>query len=159
MESRRLTFNCSKCSYSTRRSYNLKRHLINEHKADRKTVDLVKTPYGSRHSGDGLFRRQPKAEPEDGLYTEEEFEKTMTTLRARFPNMKFRRYRSEIYAPVYSHHCRTVQFRKVDVLYASDKQRSRVYSSPPKRLVSATACIKLYSTSILTSSSSRGCQT
>ena len=32
---------------------------------------------------------QPKAEPEDGLYTKEEFEETMDTLQARFPTMNF----------------------------------------------------------------------
>ena len=33
--------------------------------------------------------RQPKVEPEDGLYTKEEFEETMSTLQVRFPTMNF----------------------------------------------------------------------
>ena len=118
MESRRITFKCNKCVYSTKRSYNLKRHILNEHTADWnsgvsiKTSDgLPKRPRiqetddglhpkkeyeetmdtldGSRQLGDGLPRRQPKAEPEDGLYTKEELEETMSTLRARFPTMNF----------------------------------------------------------------------
>ena len=39
--------------------------------------------------GDGLPRRQPRAEPEDGLYTEKEYEETMASIRARFPTMNF----------------------------------------------------------------------
>ena len=39
--------------------------------------------------GDGLPRHQPRAEPEDGLYTKEEFKETMDTLQARFPTMNF----------------------------------------------------------------------
>ena len=116
MESRKITINSSKCVYSTKRSYNLKRHILNEHTADRnsgvpvKTSDeLIKrwriqetddglypekeneetmdTLDGPRQLGVGLPRRQPKAEPVDGLYTKEEFEETMSTLRARFPTM------------------------------------------------------------------------
>ena len=89
MESRRITFKCCKCVYSTKRSYNLKRHILNEHTANRNS-DVPSNPSNAvRHWGDGLPRRQPRAEPEDGLYTKEEFEETMSTLRARFPTMNF----------------------------------------------------------------------
>ena len=67
----------------------MKRHIINEHKADRNTVVPIKSSNAVRQLGDGLPRRQPKPEPEDGLYTKEEYEETMATLRARFPTMNF----------------------------------------------------------------------
>ena len=51
-----------------------------------KTRDSLDCP---SQLGDGLPRRHPKAEPEDGLYTKEEFEETMNTLRVRFPTMNF----------------------------------------------------------------------
>ena len=111
MESRRETFNYNKCEYSTKRSYNLKRHILNEHTADRNSSgppkrpriqetcdglytekDYEKTINPSRminHLGDGLPRRQQKPEPEDGLYTKEEYEENMASLRARFPTMNF----------------------------------------------------------------------
>ena len=114
MESRRASFSCTKCSYSTKRSYNLKRHLTQEHTSDRscqledgllkrpriqepedglytkeKYEENMDTPYGPSQLGDGLPRRQPRADPEDGLYTKEEYEDTMNTLRARFPTMNF----------------------------------------------------------------------
>ena len=89
MESRRVTFNCSKCVYSTKRSYNLKRHLINEHKANKNTGVPINPFNAVRHLGDGLSRRQPRAEPEDGLYTKEEYEETIDTLRARFLTVNF----------------------------------------------------------------------
>ena len=118
MESRRETFNCSKCVYSTKRSYNLKRHISNEHTADKKSGVPIKTSDGlpkrpriqgtddglytkkeyeatmdtlnePSHLGDGLPGCQPKFVPEDGLYTKEEYEETMASLRARFPTMNF----------------------------------------------------------------------
>ena len=114
MESRRLTFNCNECSYSTKRSYNLKRHITQEHTADRscqveygqpkrqriqdpedgsytkeKYEETMDSLDGPSQLGDGLPRRHPRAEPEDGLYTKEEFEETMNTLRVRFPTMNF----------------------------------------------------------------------
>ena len=96
MESRRKTFNCSKYVYSTKRSYNLKRHILNEHTADRNSgglpkrlriqdldaglytkkdyEEIINPSNAVRHLGDGLPRRQPRAEPEDGLHTKEKFE-------------------------------------------------------------------------------------
>ena len=62
MESRRITFNCSKCSYSTKRSYNLKRHLENEHTADRTLGIPNKT-------SDGLPKRRRIHETDEGLHT------------------------------------------------------------------------------------------
>ena len=80
---------CSECSLVTKRSDNLKRHMKNVHGAAKKTVVPINPSSAVRHLGDGLPRRQPKAEPEDGLYTKEEFEETMATLHARFPTMNF----------------------------------------------------------------------
>ena len=92
MESRRLTFNCSGCSYSTKRSYNLKRHLTNEHSV----ADNIPNKE-ARQLGDGLPRPQRNPIPEkDGLYTEEEYEENMSAIRKRFPTMNFEHYRSEI---------------------------------------------------------------
>ena len=89
MESRRITFKCCKCVYSTKRSYNLKRHILNEHTANRNSDVSINHSNAVRHRGDGLPRRQPRVEPEDGLYTKEEFEETMADIRARFPTMNF----------------------------------------------------------------------
>ena len=84
------SFNCSECLFSSKRSDNLKRHLKNVHGvAKNKTVVPIKSSVGSSQLGDRLPRRQPKPEPEDGLYTKEECEETMSTLRARFPTMNF----------------------------------------------------------------------
>ena len=44
---------------------------------------------GSSQLGDRLPRRQPKAEPEDGLYIEKKNEENMSTIRSRFPTMNF----------------------------------------------------------------------
>ena len=117
MESRRESFNCSECVNSTKRSYNLKRHILSEHIADRnsgvsiKTSDgLPKRPRiqetdddvyakkeyeetmdtldGTTQPCDRLPRRQPRAEPEDGLYSKQEYQECMSTLRTRFPTMK-----------------------------------------------------------------------
>ena len=63
--------------------------MKNVHGTAKKTVVPINPSNAVRHLGDGLPRRQPKAEPEDGLYTKEEFEETMATLRARFPTMNF----------------------------------------------------------------------
>ena len=57
MESRRGSFNCSKCVYNTKRSYNLKRHIINEHKADKNTVVPINSSNAVRQLGDGLPKR------------------------------------------------------------------------------------------------------
>ena len=114
MESRRVSFSCTKCSYSTKRSYNLKRNITKEHKADRSSqleCGLPKRPRiqepedglytkekyeetrdtldGPSQLGDGLPRRHLRVEPEVGLYTKEEFEETMDTFRVRFPTMNF----------------------------------------------------------------------
>ena len=64
------------------RSYNLKRHMTNEHNTDAHIA--VKQ---TRQLGDGLPRKKP--EPEDGLYTKEEFEETMRSIKSRFPAMNF----------------------------------------------------------------------
>ena len=114
MESRRMSFGCTKCSYSTKRSYNLKRHLTQEHTSDRscqleyglpkrpqiqepedglytkeRCEENMDTSYGPSQLGDGLPRHQPKAELEDGLYTEKVYEENMSAIRARFPTMNF----------------------------------------------------------------------
>ena len=80
---------CSECVYYTKRKFDLKRHMKNVHGTAKKTVVPINHSNAVRHLGDGLPRRQPKAEPEDGLYTKEEFEETMATLHARFPTMNF----------------------------------------------------------------------
>ena len=77
MESRRGTLNCSKCVYSTKRSYNLKRHIINEHTANRNTVAHIKTSDGTSQLGERLPKRSRIQEPEDGLHTKKEYEKTI----------------------------------------------------------------------------------
>ena len=69
MESRRMSFSCTKCPYSTKRSYNLKRYITKDHTADR-----------SRKLEDGLPKRRRIQKPEDGMYTEEKYEKTRDTL-------------------------------------------------------------------------------
>ena len=69
MESRRMSFSCTKCSYSTKRSYNLKRHITQDHTADR-----------SPKLEDGQPKRRRIQEPEDGSYTKEKYEETMDRL-------------------------------------------------------------------------------
>ena len=76
------------------------------------------TSYGPSQLGDGLPRRQPRADPEDGLYTKEEYEENYEYFTSEVPNYEFRHFRSEIHAPVHSHHCWPIQFGKVNVLYA-----------------------------------------
>ena len=117
MESRRESFNCSKCVYSTKRSYNLKRHILSEHIADRNSSVPIETPNGlpkrpriqeadddvyiekeheetmdtlngSTQLCDRLPKHQPRVEPEDGLYSKQEFQECMSTLQTRFPTMK-----------------------------------------------------------------------
>ena len=83
------SFKCSECSFTTKRSDNLKRHLKNVHGGGKSTAVHIKTTNTVGQIGDGLSRRQPRAEPENGLYTKEEYEETMATLRGRFPTMKF----------------------------------------------------------------------
>ena len=100
----------------------------NVHGAVKKTLASIKPSKRVKHMGDGLPRHKLRVEPEDGLYSEEEFQETMDTLHARFPTMNFDAInRSEIHTPFRSYNCRTIQFRKVDVLHASNTQCSRVY--------------------------------
>ena len=80
MESRRGTFNCNKCVYSTKRSYNLKRHILNEHGVAKNTVGPIKTLDEPSHLGDGLPKRPRIQGPDDGLYTEKKYKETMDTL-------------------------------------------------------------------------------
>ena len=70
---------------------------------------------GSRQLGDGLPRRRPRAEPEDGLYTKEEFEDTMANIRARIPTMKLdtierRSHTSKMYG---RNSCSSASFRRM----------------------------------------------
>ena len=60
----------------------MKRHLIKEHSTDKNII--VKE---TKHIGDGLPRAKP--EPEDNLYTKEEYEQIMSSIRARFPTVNF----------------------------------------------------------------------
>ena len=80
---------CSECVYYTNRKFDLKRHLKNVHGVAKNTVVPINPSNVVRHLGDGLPRRQQKPEPEDGLYTKEEYEENMASLRARFPTMNF----------------------------------------------------------------------
>ena len=80
---------CSECVYYTKRKFDLKRHLKNKHKVAKNAVVPINPTNAVRHLGDGLPRHQPKAEPEDGLYTEKEYEENMSTIRSRFPTMNF----------------------------------------------------------------------
>ena len=80
-------FKCSICSLAMKRSDNLKRHLKNVHGIPNNTVVPVKLQVGSSQLGGGVHRTQAK--PEDGLYTKEEFEEAMSTIRGRFPTMNF----------------------------------------------------------------------
>ena len=73
------SFTCSTCLFATKRLDNLKRHLKNVHGVARNTVVPIKSIYDTSQLGDGLPRRQAKPEPEDGLYTKEEYEETMST--------------------------------------------------------------------------------
>ena len=73
MESRRESFNCSKCVYSTKRSYNLKRHILSEHKADRNSGVPIKT-------SDGLSKHPRIQETDDDLYIEKQYDETMDPL-------------------------------------------------------------------------------
>ena len=72
----------SECVYYTKRKFDLNRHLKNVHGVAKNAVAPIKLFNAVSQLGDGLPRRQPKSEPEDGLYTKEEYEKTMATLRA-----------------------------------------------------------------------------
>ena len=71
-----VSFKCKECLNETKRSYNLRRHLKNKHKVAKNAVVPINPTNAVRHLGDGLPRRQPKPEPEDGLYTEKEYEQT-----------------------------------------------------------------------------------
>ena len=80
---------CSECSFVTKRSDNSKQHLKNVHDTAKKTIAPIKSSNEVRHLGDGWSRRRPRPGPGDGLYTEDEFEEIMGTLRGRFPTMNF----------------------------------------------------------------------
>ena len=72
---------CNECSFASKRSDNLKRHLKNVHGIAKKIVVPINPSNAVRHLRDGLPRRLQRAEPEDGLYTKKEFEETMETFR------------------------------------------------------------------------------
>ena len=76
------SYKCNECSFVTKRFDNLKRHVLNVHNSNKNII--VKE---TRHIGDGLPRAKP--EPEDNLYTKEEYEQIMSSIRARFPNREF----------------------------------------------------------------------
>ena len=80
---------CNECVYCTKRKFDLKRHMKNVHGVAKNTGVPIKSSDAIRQLGDGLPRRQPRADPEDGLYTKEEYEENMACLRARFPTMNF----------------------------------------------------------------------
>ena len=84
-----VSLKCKECSFATERSYNLRRHLKNKHKVAKSTVVPMKTSDGTSQLGDRPPKRLRIQEPEDGLYTKEEFEETMSALHARFPTMNF----------------------------------------------------------------------
>ena len=88
MESRRVILHCSKCLYSTNRSFNLRRHLINVHDVAANTDVSFESSDGASQLGDRLPRPQPSLEPEDGLYSKQEYDGIMSTLRTRFPTME-----------------------------------------------------------------------
>ena len=73
---------CSECQFAIQDQLGvtLKRHLKYKHGVAKNIAEKE-----VKQLGDGLPRRQP----EDGLYTKEEYEKTMATLRGRFPTMNF----------------------------------------------------------------------
>ena len=57
-----VSFKCKECSFATERSYNLRRHLKNKHKVAKNTVVPINPTNAVRHLGDGLPRRQPRAQ-------------------------------------------------------------------------------------------------
>ena len=65
--------------------------MKNVHGVAKNTVVPINPSNAVRQLGDGLPRRPTKTgyQPEDGLYTKEEYEEIMATLQARFPTMNF----------------------------------------------------------------------
>ena len=60
MESRRVTSSCSKCDYSTKRTYNLKRHILNEHTVERNSVVPIKTSDGMNQTSEDSHSPQSR---------------------------------------------------------------------------------------------------
>ena len=82
------SFKCSKCSYNPPRNYDLTRHLkrctwccltillyqLNQH-------SRIKSAGGMEY-----LDVNPRPEPGGGLYTKEEFEEAMSTIRGQIPH-------------------------------------------------------------------------
>ena len=74
------SFKCTECSFGTKRSDNLKRHLKHVHGVVKGTVVHMKTSDGPSQLGDRPPKRPRIQEPDDGVYAKEEYEETMDTL-------------------------------------------------------------------------------
>ena len=74
------SFKCTECSFETKRSDNLKRHLKNVHGVSKSTVVRMKTSGGSGQLWDRPPKRPRIQETEDNLYPKKEYEETMNTL-------------------------------------------------------------------------------
>ena len=71
---------CTECSFGTKRSDNLKRHLKTIHGVAKSTAIPMKTSDGTSQLGDRPPKRPRIQEPEDELYARKENEETMDTL-------------------------------------------------------------------------------
>ena len=74
------SFKCTECSFETKRSDNLKRHLKNVHGVSKNAVVRMKTSGGTGQLGDRPPKRPRIQETEDNLYPKKEYEGTMDTL-------------------------------------------------------------------------------
>ena len=62
--------------------------MINDHGVAENTDVPFESSVGVSQLGDRLPRPQPSLEPENGLYSKQEYKGIMSTLRTRFPTMK-----------------------------------------------------------------------
>ena len=79
---------CSECVYYTKRKFDLKRHLKNVHGVAKNVVAPIKSSVVTSQLCDRLPRSQSGSELEDGLYSKQEYQECMSTLRTRFLTMK-----------------------------------------------------------------------
>ena len=90
-------------------------------------------------------RRKPRAKPEDVLYTEEEFEETMSTLRERFPIINFNTIDSRFIHPFTAIIAGPSSSGKSMFCMRLIRNARECIASPPERIV---YCYSVYEPSI-----------
>ena len=79
---------CSECVYHSKRKFDLKRHLKNVHGFAKNVIAPIESSAVTSQLCDRMPRPQSGSELEDGLYSEQEYQQCMSTLRTRFPTIK-----------------------------------------------------------------------